>query len=129
MTSRSERRDSDEAQGTGHPAAGHRPPDGGKLQAGPGGDRLPAKGAAPAAGRKNGELLILHLCDALERIEHRETLPALGQSVYEEVTREPNLERAVSICRDIQEMIPELQASEAEYIIMHVGAMLGNMKN
>lgn len=78
---------------------------------------------------KNGELLILHLCDALERIEHRETLPALGQSVYEEVTREPNLERAVSICRDIQEMIPELQASEAEYIIMHVGAMLGNMKS
>lgn len=77
---------------------------------------------------RNSGMLIMHLCDALKRINDGEDILPFDRSVYEETTSEPDFERAVSICRDLCRILPEMPSSEVEYLIMHVGVLLSNLQ-
>lgn len=74
---------------------------------------------------ENASMFITHLCSALGRIDKNEIVNDLDAEILESLKLEENYNNAMSLVKDLTDVLGEIPREEVNFLVMHICTLLG----
>ena len=75
---------------------------------------------------ENGAMFVTHLCSALTRIEKKDLVNKIENSILEEIKQDANYDKTLEIVKDLENVTGEFPEEERDFIEMHICTLLNN---